>query len=159
LLVGDRIELKGPIGGYFNWSPGHGAGLLLVAGGSGIVPLMSMLRTRARAGLTAPARLLYSSRTVPGIIYREELNRLAALPDGVVLVHTITRGAPPGWQGERSRVGRVMLTRRAFSPEGDPDVFVCGPTAFVETVAGHLVAMGHLESKVHTERFGPTGAQ
>lgn len=157
LNVGDRIELRGPIGGYFVWSPQQDNGLLLVAGGSGIVPLMSMLRTRALAKSERPARLLYSSRYADRIIYGDELDALAALPNGVVLTHTITRGAPPGWRGERSRVGRVMLTRREFTPAGNSDVFVCGPAAFVETIAGHLVAMGHPESKVRTERFGPTG--
>ncbi|NPU09692.1 oxidoreductase [Bradyrhizobium sp. 83002] len=159
LTVGDRIELRGPIGGYFVWSPRQDNGLLLVAGGAGIVPLMSILRTRASAKSKRPARLLYSSRNADRIIYGDELDALAALPNGVVLTHTITRGAPPGWRGERSRIGRVMLTRREFMPADDPDVFVCGPTAFVETVAGHLVAMGHAASKVRTERFGPTGEQ
>lgn len=158
LLVGDRIELRGPIGGYFTWSPRHDGALLLVAGGSGIVPLMSMLRTRALAGSPGPARLLYSTRSVDRIIYRDELVGLASGPNGVVLTHTVTRGAPPGWSGERTRIGRVMLTRRHFTPDGDPDVFVCGPTSFVETVAGHLVAMGHAECRIRTERFGPTGA-
>ena len=159
LKVGDRIELRGPVGGYFVWPPQQDNSLLLVAGGSGIVPLMSILRTRALAKSNRPARLLYSSRSADRIIYRDELDALAALPNGVVLTHTITRGAPPGWPGERSRIGRVMLTRREFTPVDNPDVFVCGPTAFVETIASHLVAMGHPESKVRTERFGPTGEQ
>ncbi|WP_022723620.1 ferredoxin reductase [Rhodopseudomonas sp. B29] len=157
LRIGDRIELRGPIGGYFTWSPRQDNGLLLLAGGSGIVPLMSILRTRALVKSERLARLLYSSRSADRIIYREGLEALAALPNGVILTHTVTRGAPPGWKGERSRIGRVMLTRREFTPAGHPDVFVCGPAAFVETVAGHLAAMGHPEDKVRTERFGPTG--
>ncbi|MBX4994779.1 ferredoxin-NADP reductase [Rhizobium binae] len=158
LRVGDRIEIRGPIGGYFAWSAAHDYGLLLIAGGSGIVPLMSMLRSRAAAGATHPARLLYSSRSVDQIIYRAELDRLAAQGAQFSLTHTLTRNAPSGWTGEQGRIDRVMLTRRQFTPVGNPDVYVCGPTTFVETIAEHLVAMGHRGSNVRTERFGPTGA-
>jgi len=157
LRVGDRIELRGPIGSYFAWSPQHDYGLLLIAGGSGIVPLMAMLRSRALAGATMPARLLYSSRTADQIIYREELARLQAGDHGPVVTHALTRGAPNDWQGERGRIGRVMLTRHKFLPEGSPDTYVCGPTAFVEAVADHLVAIGHTPGRIRTERFGPTG--
>jgi len=157
LRVGDLIELRGPIGGYFAWSADHDYGLLLIAGGSGIVPLMAMLRSRALAGAAKPARLLYSSRTAAQIIYRDELDRLAARNDGFVLTHTLTRGAPVDWPGERGRIGRVMLTRRGFVPDGSPDTYVCGPTAFVESVVENLVAMGHLAGRIRTERFGPTG--
>jgi len=157
LRVGDLIELRGPIGGYFAWSADHDYGLLLIAGGSGIVPLMAMLRSRAQAGANKPARLLYSSRTADQIIYRDELDLLAARNDGFVLTHTLTRDAPPDWSGERGRIGRVMLTRRHFLPADRPDTYVCGPTAFVETVVENLVAMGHLAGRIRTERFGPTG--
>lgn len=157
LRVGDLIELRGPIGGYFAWSADHDYGLLLIAGGSGIVPLMAMLRSRALAGATRPARLLYSSRTADQIIYRDELDRFAARNDGFVLTHTLTRGAPADWSGEHGRIGRVMLTRHGFVPAGSPDTYVCGPTAFVETVVENLVAMGHLAGRLRTERFGPTG--
>ncbi|MFG1427949.1 ferredoxin reductase [Roseixanthobacter glucoisosaccharinicivorans] len=158
LRVGDQIEIRGPIGRYFAWSAEHDYGLLLIAGGSGIVPLMSMLRSRAAAGATEPARLLYSSRSVDQIIYRAELDQLAAQLPNFTLTHTLTRHAPSGWTGERSRIGRVMLTRRKFLPAGNPDVYVCGPSAFVETIAAHLIAMGHMAGTVRTERFGPTGA-
>ncbi|MFG1397967.1 ferredoxin reductase [Roseixanthobacter pseudopolyaromaticivorans] len=158
LRVGDQIEIRGPIGSYFAWSAEYDYGLLLIAGGSGIVPLMSMLRSRATAGATQPARLLYSSRSIEQIIYRAELDRLAAETPAFTLTHTLTRTSPSGWTGERGRIGRVMLTRRQFTPAGNPDVYVCGPAAFVETIAEHLVAMGHMAGNIRTERFGPSGA-
>lgn len=158
IRVGDTIELRGPIGGYFAWVPARDTPLLLVAGGSGVVPLMSMLRTRAAAGLEAPARLLYSSRAADQIIYRAELDALAGRSDGFVLTHTLTRGAPPEWPGETGRIDRAMLERLEFGPAADPAVYVCGPTAFVEVVAEHLLALGHRDTRIHTERFGPTGS-
>ena len=157
LRVGDSIELRGPIGGYFTWSPGTAGPLMLIAGGSGIAPLMSMLRTRAPASSRAPARLLYSSRSERHIIYRGELDRLHGARDGFILTHTLTREVPDGWTGERGRIGRAMLTQRGFAPRERPDVFVCGPTPFVDAIADHLVAIGHEESSIRTERFGPTG--
>jgi ferredoxin-NADP reductase len=157
LRVGDRIELRGPIGGYFTWSPGSASPLMLIAGGSGIAPLMAMLRTRARASSRAPARLLYSSRSDRHIIYRRELDRMQGAGDGFMLTHTLTREAADGWTGERGRIGRAMLTQRGFAPRQRPDVFVCGPTPFVDAIADHLVAIGHEESRIKTERFGPTG--
>lgn len=132
-------------------------GLLLIAGGAGIVPLMSMLRSRAQAGATKPARLLDSSRTADQIIYRNELDLLAARDDGFVLTHTLTRGAPSDWTGERGRIGRVMLTRQQFVPAGRPDTYVCGPTTFVEIVVENLITMGHLAGRIRTDQFGPTG--
>jgi ferredoxin-NADP reductase len=158
LRVGDQIEIRGPIGSYFAWSAAHDYGLLLIAGGTGIVPLMSMLRSRAAAGSTQPARLLYSSRGTDQIIYYAELDLLAAQSADFTLTHTLTRNAPSGWTGERGRIDRLMLTRRLFLPAGNPDVYVCGPAAFVEACADHLIAIGHLASHVRTERFGPTGA-
>jgi ferredoxin-NADP reductase len=157
LRAGDSIELRGPIGGYFTWAPGRPDPLLLVAGGSGIVPLMSMLRTRAASAAPAPAHLLYSSRSEEHIIYGRELERLQARGDGFGLSHTLTRAAPEGWTGERGRIGREMLRRRAFAPEQRPSVFICGPTPFVEAVTEHLLAIGHGEDRIRTERFGPTG--
>ena len=157
LRIGDAIELRGPIGGYFAWAPGISSPLMLIAGGSGVVPLMSMLRTRHDASSKVPAKLLYSSRSPEDIIYRDELDRLAANRDGFHLVHTLTRGAPAGWQGQTRRVDRDMLAQCGFRPEEKPQIFVCGPTAFVETVADQLVGLGHGESAIKTERFGPTG--
>ena len=156
LRAGDTIELRGPIGGYFTWNPGIASPLMLIAGGSGVVPLMSMLRTRSQAGSKVPAKLLYSSRSVEDIIYRDELE-LAANRDGFDLVHTLTRGAPAGWKGQTRRVDRDMLAQYGFQPAEEPQIFVCGPTSFVETVADQLVSLGHGESAIKTERFGPTG--
>jgi ferredoxin-NADP reductase len=144
---GDTFEVRGPIGGYFAWSPDDGGPLLLVAGGSGVVPLRSMLRARPR---DVPARLIYSARTYDDVIYRDEL---AALGDDVVL--TLTRE-----QRDGVRAGRVdadLLREAGFAPEADPHVFVCGPTSFVESVASALVALGHAAERIRTERFGPTG--
>jgi ferredoxin-NADP reductase len=157
LRAGDTIELRGPIGGYFTWDPGTRSPLMLIGGGSGVVPLMSMLRTRQGAGSKVPAMLLYSSRSAEDIIYRDELDRLAATRDGFTLVHTLTRGAPEGWVGQTRRVDKDMLAEYGFAPDRQPQIFVCGPTSFVETIADHLVGLGHRESAIKTERFGPTG--
>jgi len=156
LRTGDTIELRGPIGGYFVWEPAMGGPLLLVAGGSGIVPLMSMLRQRASANATIPARLLYSSRTWDDVIYRDELDRLAK-ETGVDVVHTLTRSQPPGWTGYSRRVDAAMLGETAWPQSSAPLAFVCGPTSFVEAVASGLVLLGYPPAKVKTERFGPTG--
>ena len=157
LRAGDTIELRGPIGGYFTWNPSISSPLMLIAGGSGVVPLMSMLRTRNQADNKVPAKLLYSSRSADDIIYRDELDRMAANRDGFDLVHTLTRGAPTGWKGQTRRVDRDMLVQCGFQAAEEPQIFVCGPTSFVETVADQLVSLGHGESAIKTERFGPTG--
>lgn len=154
---GDRIELRGPVGGYFTWTGEDGGPLVLVAGGSGLVPLMSMLRHRARLPEKAPAWLLYSSRTYQEILYREELERLAAAGDGLRVIHTLTRGAPAGWRGFRRRIDREMLAELTPPNSLRPLCYVCGPTAMVEAVANSLVDLGHDPSRVKTERFGPTG--
>ena len=156
LRVGDQIELRGPIGGYFTWMPGDGGPLLLVGGGSGVAPLMAILRERTRSGDRTPVRLLYSARTVDELLYRAELDRLAAAADFELII-TLTRGAPDGWTGEEGRIGREMLAARGFPPADRPRVFVCGPTPFVEACADALVALGHDSSLIKTERFGPTG--
>jgi ferredoxin-NADP reductase len=157
LRAGDRLEFRGPIGGYFVWDVSAGGPLLLVAGGSGVCPLMAMLRHRAARSSSIPTRLVYSSRTLEDVIYREELDRLAAGGDGLEVVHTLTRTQPPGWHGHSRRVDREMLAEVAWPPEQQPLAFVCGPTAFVETVADALVALGHPPQRIRTERFGPTG--
>ncbi len=157
LRADDSIELRGPIGGYFTWSPGARDPLLLIAGGSGIVPLMSMLRTRAESGSRAPARLIYSSRSEDHIVYRAELDRLNAAADGFVLTHTLTRAATSSWSGERGRIDREMLERRAFEPGDGARTFICGPTPFVEAASEHLLAIGYPGGLIRTERFGPTG--
>ena len=157
LQDGDRIELRGPIGGYFTWMPGDGGPLLLVGGGSGVAPLMAMLRARTGSGDRTPVRLLYSARTVDELLYRDELDILAEAGDGFELITTLTRGAPEGWTGEQGRIGRDMLAARGFPAEDRPRIFVCGPTPFVEACADALVALGHEGARIKTERFGPTG--
>jgi ferredoxin-NADP reductase len=156
LVTGDKLELRGPIGGYFVWEADAGGPLLLVAGGSGVVPLMSMLRHRAAAGAAVPARLLYSARGIEDVIYREELERLAAEDGELDVRYTLTRAQPPGWSGYSRRVDGDMLAEVAF-PNADGLAFVCGPTRFVEAVADGLVAVGYAPERVRTERFGPTG--
>ena len=154
---GDQIELRGPIGGHFTWTAAQGGPLFLVAGGSGVAPLMAMLRHRAATGSTAPARLLFSSRAFDEIIYRAELDWLAARGDGLAVVHTLTRSQPPGWSGHRRRIDRTMLREAAWAPAERMHAFVCGPSSLVEAVADALVDLGHEPARVKTERFGPTG--
>ena len=157
LRPGDQLELRGPVGGYFVWEPGRGGPLLLVAGGSGVAPLMAMVRYRAATGREVPARLLYSSRTVEDVIFRGELERLADAGDGLTVTHALTRAQPPGWAGYARRIDAVMLEEVGWRPGERPLAYVCGPTRLVEAVAGDLVALGHDPVRVKTERFGPTG--
>jgi ferredoxin-NADP reductase len=157
LQVGDQLELRGPIGGYFTWRVADGGPLLLVGGGSGIVPLMAMLRHRAAQHSTAPVRLLYSSRSFDEIIYRQELAQLAAGDPALMVTHTLTRNQPPQWDGYRRRIDRAMLAEVAWLPSAQPQAFVCGPTALVESVASLLVELGYDPLRVKTERFGPSG--
>jgi ferredoxin-NADP reductase len=157
LRTGDRLELRGPIGGWFVWEPPLGGPLLLVGGGSGVVPLMAMLRAHAAAGSDVPARLLLSSRSWDEVIYREELARLGRAHPAIEVVHTLTRSAPPGWEGPRRRIDRDMLAELAWPPADEPLAYVCGPTGLVEAAAGALVDLGHDPARVKTERFGPTG--
>jgi ferredoxin-NADP reductase len=157
LRVGDKLELRGPIGGWFTWEARDGGPLLLVAGGSGIAPLMAMIRHRAAARSEAPTRLLYSSRSREDTIYVEEFDRLAAEDAALEVIHTLTRSQPPGWTGYSRRIDREMLDAVAPSPQERPLAFVCGPTPLVETVATVLVELGHDPARVKTERFGPTG--
>jgi ferredoxin-NADP reductase len=157
LRAGDQLELRGPIGGYFVWEAQMGGPLLLVGGGSGIVPLMSMLRHRDASGASVVARLVYSSRSWEDIIYRDELERLAAGPNGLQVFHTLTRSQPEGWTGYARRVDGAMLSETAWPASSAPMAFVCGPTPFVESVASSLVLLGYPATSVKTERFGPTG--
>jgi ferredoxin-NADP reductase len=165
LRPGDKLELRGPIGGYFVWDVSLGGPLLLVAGGSGIVPLMAMLRHRnAAVGSDAkgrhrlPARLLYSSRGWDEVIYREELTRLTEMDAALEVRHTLTREQPQGWSGFKRRIDRAMLEEVAWPAHEKPQAFVCGPTSLVESVAQALVELGHEPARIKTERFGPTGA-
>jgi ferredoxin-NADP reductase len=151
LRAGDELELRGPIGRWFVWDTSDGGPLLLVAGGSGIVPLRAILRHHQRCGSDVPVRLLYSSPTLAGIIYRSELDQLG---DSVRVTYTLTRSQPPDWTGYSGRVTAAMLAETAWPAGQQPLAFVCGPTSFVETVAGNLVALGYSPGRVKTERFG-----
>ncbi|MCX7297873.1 MAG: ferredoxin reductase, partial [Hyphomicrobiales bacterium] len=155
--VGDTFEMRGPIGGYFVWSEALDGPLFLVGGGSGIVPLMAMLRQRAASASRTPATLLYSSRSIADIIYRAELERLAADGSGLTVVHTLTREMPAGWSGERRRIDLAMLEQTAFAPAVSPRIFICGPTPLVESAARGLRDLGHAAQRIKTERFGPSG--
>jgi len=157
LQPGDRLELRGPIGGYFVWEPSHGGPLLLIAGGSGLVPLMAMLRARVGAGSTEVVRLLLSSRSWDEVLYREEVERIDEKIADVDVVHALTRSQPEGWTGYDRRVDRDMLAEVAWSATDRPLCYVCGPTGFVETVATSLAELGHVPELIRTERFGPTG--
>jgi ferredoxin-NADP reductase len=150
LRVGDTLELRGPIGGYFVWEEPLGGPLLLVGGGSGVVPLRAMLRHHRAAGSDIPARLLYSARTRDEIIYRAELDEF----DTRI---TLTREQPEGWHGYTGRVSRELIEEVAWPAADGPLVYICGPTGFVEAVAELLVALGHHPGRIRTERFGPTG--
>src|SRR2546423_6522053 len=157
LVVGDRFEVRGPIGGYFVWDRAVGGPLLLVAGGSGVVPLMAMLRHRAATGVKDPARLLYSARTFEQIIYADELAMLAR-KDGLAVSYTLTRSQPTGWKGYTRRIDDAML-KDASGPLGSNTLaFICGPTALVEVAADGLERVGLPADRIRTERFGPSGA-
>jgi ferredoxin-NADP reductase len=157
LAIGDKLELRGPIGGYFVWEAGQGGPVLLVGGGSGVVPLMAMARHRSSAKNDAPMRLLYSAKREDDLIYRAELEELGARRDGFEKFFTLTREQPPGWEGYGRRVDAAMLAEVGWPATEDPVAFVCGPTGFVEAVAEALVASGWPPARVKTERFGPTG--
>jgi len=158
VMQGDQLELRGPVGGYFVWDVSVGGPLLLVGGGSGVVPLMAMLRHRAAQHSTIPARLLYSARTPDDVIYRDELDQLARAGTGFEVLFTFTRQAPAGWTGYHRRIDAAMLNEviKPFGPGAR--TYVCGPTLLVESVANLLVQRGLPPERVHTERFGPTGS-
>jgi len=157
VVPGDRLEVRGPIGGYFVWESSLGGPLFLVGGGSGVVPLMAMLRHRARSGSTVPARLLFSCRGPDDAIYRAEIDTLAAADPAFDVAYTFTRVQPPGWTGYTRRVDRAMLAE-VIEPLGSAArTFICGPTALVEVAANALVGLGVAADRVRTERFGPSG--
>ena len=153
----DQLELRGPIGGYFVWDTDMAGPLLLVGGGSGICPLMAMVRHQAARGSRVPTRVLYSSRSLEDVIYRQELEQRAEREDGLDVSHTLTRSQPAGWTGFARRIDREMLTDVAFAPDQNPLCMVCGPTPLVEAVARILVELGYRPDRIKTERFGPTG--
>jgi ferredoxin-NADP reductase len=155
LRPGDELELRGPIGGYFTWQAADGGPLVLLAGGSGLVPLTAILRHRAATSIDVEASLLVSARAWDDVLYRDELGNLAE--DGVTVRYTLTREQPPAWTGGTGRVSTEMLRDVGADPTRRPRVYVCGPTGFVEHVAGLLVQLGHDPHAIKTERFGPTG--
>jgi ferredoxin-NADP reductase len=156
LRVGDLLEIRGPVGGYFVWEEVLGGPLLLVGGGSGVVPLRAILRHHRAVGSAVPVRLLYSARTFEDVIYRVELAQFAD-DDGVEVHFTLTRTQPEGWRGYGRRIDPELLEEVSWPPSGRPLIYVCGPTAFVETAASALVGLGHDPTRIRTERFGPTG--
>jgi len=153
LAVGYPLELRGPIGGWFVWDPAAPAPVLLVAGGSGVVPLMAMIRTRAAADSRAPFRLVYSVRSPDTALYTEELASRQDRGNGLDVSYVYTRTTPPGWPAPAGRLSAGALA----SPDRTPGVFVCGPTGFVEAAANLLISAGHDPRVIKTERFGPTG--
>jgi len=155
LRAGDELELRGPIGGYFVWEPADGGPLILLAGGSGVVPLRAILRHRRRSGSEVPARLLYSARTLPDVIYRGELDQ----GHDAQVIYTLTRSHPLGWTGHTGRISQALLAEAAWAAEANPLAFICGPTSFVETAAAGLVDLGYRPERVKTERFGATGGR
>jgi ferredoxin-NADP reductase len=157
LRAGDQFQVRGPIGGYFVWTADLGGPLYLIAGGSGIAPLMAMLRHRDKQSTRTSALLLYSSRSLEEVIYREELDEMARRDPHLRVVNTLTRNWPEDWAGYRRRIDNAMLAEASFRPEQDPKIFVCGPTPLVESVASLLVELGHDPPTIKTERFGPTG--
>jgi ferredoxin-NADP reductase len=158
VMPGDMFELRGPIGGHFVWSEKLAGPLVLIGGGSGIVPLMAMLRHRARAGHDARAILIYSSRSRSYIIYREELDALAASDPAFTLIHTLTRANPMDWTGYTRRIDEAMLAETGIPALENPNIFVCGPTPMVESAASALVRLGIAPQQIKTERFGPSGS-
>lgn len=157
VIKGDRVEVRGPIGGYFVWEATMNDPLLLIAGGSGVVPLMSMLRHRASAGAKNLTALLYSSRNFDDVIYYDELDKLGKSSGGPQIFHTLTRSQPAGWKGYARRIDDAMLKEVAAPLGKSVQVFICGPTLMVESAANALVKLGIDSNQIRTERFGPTG--
>lgn len=156
LQVGDLLELRGPIGGWFVWRPEQSEPVQLVAGGSGIVPLMSMIRSRTSAGVTAPFRLLYSVREPAAVFYSEQLQALTN-DEGLSVTYAYTRVAPKDWLRPPGRIDTTLITHATWPPNFGPTCYVCGPTSFVEIATSLLIASGHGPEMIRTERFGPTG--
>ena len=156
LIVGDRLELRGPIGGWFVWRPEQIEPIQFIAGGSGIVPLMAMIRSRASSGSGAPLRLLYSVREPASVFYREELRTLA--DRGIVrITQAYTRAAPKDWPLPPGRINADLIANATWPSTLFPTCYVCGPTSFVENVSGLLTVSGHGTQNIRTERFGATG--
>ena len=155
--IGDAFELRGPIGGHFVWTAAIGGPLCVIGGGSGIVPLMAMLRHRDRQKAGTRAVLLYSSRSREEVIYRDELDAMMQRDPRLRVIHTLTRAQPPGWTGYRRRIDAAMLSEACFPPAQNPRTFVCSSTSLVENVSQLLVELGYDPLAISTERFGPSG--
>lgn len=154
LMPGDQLELRGPVGGWFVWSQQQKEPILLVAGGSGLVPLMCMIRARETVGSRVPFRLLYALRTPSDLLYRSELRQGAP---GLDTTYLFSREAPAESPRQPGRIVPDDLVKNGWSPDLEPTCYVCGPTAFVEKVAAYLVLLGHSPDRVRTERFGDSG--
>ncbi|WP_063693705.1 ferredoxin reductase [Bradyrhizobium stylosanthis] len=158
LRVGDALELRGPIGRFFIWSRTCGGPICLVAGGTGITPLMAMLRHRRSSLPHIPASLIYSARSLADVVYRDELDTMARGDRNLRLAYALTREHPSGWNGHRGRVNAALLAENSFTREQNPTFFICGPAGFVEGISSMLVKLGFNPLAIRTERFGPTGA-
>ena len=157
LRIGDKLQLRGPIGGHFVWTSDTDHPLCLIAGGAGVTPLMAMLRHRNRASCRVPALLIYSARSLEDVIYRGELDAMAGRDDGLRIIYALTRDQPEDWHGHRGRIDRTLLAMTRFPAPQQPAIYVCGPSSFVESISGSLVELGFDAFRIKTERFGPSG--
>jgi ferredoxin-NADP reductase len=157
LRVGDKLQLRGPIGGHFVWTSDSNDPLCLIAGGAGITPLMAILRHRDRALPRRPAVLIYSARSLGDVIYRDELDAMAQRDRSLNIIYVLTREQPEGWRGHRGRIDKKSLAATRVSPSQRPSIYVCGPSGFVESISGALVELGFDAFRIRTERFGPSG--
>jgi ferredoxin-NADP reductase len=157
MQVGDQIEVRGPIGGWFAWRPEWSDPVLLIAGGSGVVPLMAMVRERDRTGSRVPFRLVYSVRSPDEAIYADELATQSSSSDALTVEWVYTRSAPQGWERPPSRLDESDLSDLSWAARSTPRCYVCGPTGFVEAASRLLLTLGHPAQMIRTERFGPTG--
>jgi ferredoxin-NADP reductase len=159
LAVDDRLELRGPIGGWFVWRPRQTEPVQLIAGGSGVVPLMAMIRSRASAASAAPFRFLYSVREPEAVFYRDELRAISDQGDSVLITYAYTRAVPKNWPRSAGRIDTDLIANSTWPSRLIPTCYVCGPTSFVESVSVLLLACGNKPDKIRTERFGPTGGR
>jgi ferredoxin-NADP reductase len=157
LRVGDKLQLRGPIGGHFVWTSNVSDPLCLIAGGAGVTPLMAMLRHREKAPRRLPAVLIYSARSLNDVIYRDELDAMMRRDSGLNVVYALTREQPKSWKGHRGRIDKKLLAATCFLPSQRAAVYVCGPSGFVEGISGFLIELGFDACRIKTERFGPTG--
>jgi len=157
IAAGSPLEILGPIGGWFVWEPAQTDPVQLLAGGSGIVPIMAMIRTRKQAGRNVPFRLIYSVRAPQAIIYANELGQLASENGGPAVTFAYTRVTPPDWPSTPKRIDAELIASAVLPAEQKPIAYICGPTSFVEAASGLLTQAGYEPSRIKTERFGPTG--